>query len=101
MNGNQSVVVDAGTLRAAIPCPERFGDQGPTESISITGRRVLKLLCNAHHVFCLALVTFSFDVAVGLALACYGATIGLILFALRMTHDRNMRYTCCDQVRSA
>jgi hypothetical protein len=100
MSGDQSVVVDAGTHRAAIPCAERFGDHGPTEFISMPGRRVLKLLCNAHHIFYLALVTFTFDMAIGLALACYGATIGLIVFTLRMTRDRNMRYTWCDQVRS-
>ncbi len=101
MTGDQSVPFDTGTHRAAVLGNEQFDDQGPTEFISIPGRRVLKLMCNAHHVFYLGLVTFSFDVAAGLALACYGATIGLILFALRMTRDRNMRYTWCDQVRSA
>jgi hypothetical protein len=101
MTGNQSVQFDTGTHRAVVLGNERFDDRGPTAFISIPGRRILKLLCNAHHVFYLALVTFSFDVPVGLALACYGATIGLVLLALRMTHDRNMRYTCCDQVRSA
>lgn len=101
MSGDQLVVVDAGTHRAAIPCAEQFDGQRPTEFISIPDGRVLKLLCNAHHVFCLTLLIYTFDVAVGLALACYGATIGLVLFALRMTHDRNVRYTCYDQVRSA
>jgi hypothetical protein len=100
MSGDHSVVVDAGTHRTTIPCAEQFDGQRPTEFISIPSRRVLKLLCKAHHVIYLALVTFTFDVAVGLALACYGATIGLIFFALRMTRDRNMRYTCCDQARS-
>jgi hypothetical protein len=101
MTGDQSVLFDTGTHRAAVLGNEQFDDRGPEEFISIPARRLFKLLCNAHHVLYLALVTFTFDVAVGLALACYGATIGLIFFALRMTRDRNMRYTCCDQVRSA
>jgi hypothetical protein len=101
MTGDQSVLFDSATHRAVVRCAEQFDEQAPAEFISMPGRRLLKLLCNGHHVICLALVVFTFDLAVGIALACYGATIGLILLALRMTHDRNMRYTCCDQVRSA
>jgi hypothetical protein len=73
-----------------------FGDQGPAEFISMPGRRVVKLLCNAHHVFCLALVICTFDLAIGIALACYGLTIGLVLLTLRLTHNRNMEFTLCD-----
>jgi hypothetical protein len=74
-------------------CPASATRCWSTAFIARPGRRVLKLLCDAHHIFCLALVVCSLDLAIGIGLACYGATIGLVLLALRMTHDRAPRLT--------
>lgn len=97
MMDDQSVVYGVQTPRAIKA--DCFGARGPAQFTSIPGRRILKLLCNAHQILCLALVIGTFDLAVGLALACYGITIGLVLVALRMTHDRNMRFSMCDELR--
>jgi hypothetical protein len=84
-------------LRSVVPrCIARLG---PTKIISMPGCRILKLMCDAHHVICLALLIYTFDEAIGLAIACYSLTIGLVLVALRMTHDRNMQFAFLDDLQ--
>jgi hypothetical protein len=57
------------------------------------GRNILKVLCGTHHAICLGLLTYTFSPAIGIAFACYGVAIGMILISLRLTRERNLRYS--------
>ena len=55
-------------------------------------RRIVTLLFNVHHVFCLALLICTLNTRIGIALICYGLTVELVILALRITDGRNVRY---------
>jgi hypothetical protein len=52
----------------------------------------LKYAIRAHHFASAILFFLAFDMALRLAIACYGLTVGLVYLALRMTRKRNLRY---------
>ena len=66
---------------------------------SISRRRILNLMCNVHHVIYLALLIYTFDKTIGLAIVCYGAVICLILVVQRTTRDRNIRFGFFDELQ--
>ena len=63
-----------------------------SDSRSIGWGCVFKSLDSIHHILSLSLLVMAFDMAFGIALACYGLTIGLVYLTLRITNDRNIRY---------
>jgi hypothetical protein len=97
MTDYQSVFRESTETNAeAVACTDQFDTH---DFILMRGRRILRLLCNSHNVICLGLLIYTLDVAVGLALSCYGLTIGMVLLAVRTTHDRNMQFAHCDRLR--
>ena len=70
---------------------DQYSD-GPVRRISTLECRILKLLFNAHHIICLALLVYTFDAVIGIALACYGLTIGFVVVAMRLSQERNLYY---------
>ena len=85
------------SARAVIGGAQEVDAHRPEQTLSMNGGRILKLLFKLHHLICLALLLYILDVAIGLALFCYGLTLGLVLVALRITHERDMRFAFGNQ----
>jgi hypothetical protein len=98
MMDNLAVEFRVRTPAALAGRTEFFDTEQQAPFTAIPGRGILKLLCNTHHILCLALVVCAYNLAIGIALACYGATIGLVLLSLRLTRERNLRFSFCDQM---
>jgi hypothetical protein len=71
---------------------ERFATV-PADVTPSQSQSGLSLLFNTHHVISVALVAYAYDAAIGIAIGCYAVTIGFVVLALRMTHQRNARYS--------
>jgi hypothetical protein len=92
------IVNTARTNREARANTAPFDIHERADFISVP-RRILKLLLKAHHAIYLVLLMYTLDLALGIALTCYGVSIGIVLIALRTTHDRNMRFALADPLR--
>ena len=62
------------------------------EASPISISRIAKWIFNLHHLASAALLICALNCGVCLAITCYGLTILLIAWSLKLTHDRNLRF---------